>query len=160
MEIDKPKRKRQVNPDRITLSKASLENLMKLETQIDKAFGGMVKLKNKDLTNFLVEARTSDLTNAELKLIKERYFDEVRAAQWALHKLKEAKERGEELKLSAILAQLQTPFVKEKQPRKMTDKKKSVSEHGPAQSQVTDANGGHSGAFNALAKAKSNGPTN
>lgn len=155
MEIEKTKRKRQANPDRITLGKVALEHLIRLENQIDKAFGGMIKLKNKELTNFLIEARSSDLTNAELKLIKERYFDEVRAAQWALQKLKAAKERGEELKLSAVLAELQTPFVKEKQKRKTDDSKRNVSGNGPTAPSVTAANSGHSGSVNPQAKVKS-----
>lgn len=103
----KPKRRRQANPDRITLSKAALDNLEKLEAQVEKAFGGMVRLKNKELTNFLLEVRFSDLSNAELKMIRERYFDEVKAATLALQRLKQAKERGEELKLSDVLAQIQ-----------------------------------------------------
>ena len=137
-EEQKQKRNRKANPDRITLSKEALNTLTNMEGQIEKAFGSMVKLKYKDLTNFLLEVRSGELTNAEMKMIKTRYFDEVRAATWALHKLKEAKERGQELKLSELLAQLQTPLVKEKSKHKSLDKRRSSPESGtPA---------GHSGA--------------
>lgn len=150
----KPKRKRLANPDRITLSKTATESLQKLESQVEKAFGGMVRLKNKELTNFILEARISEFTNNELKLIKERYFDEVRAASWALQKLKEAKERGEELKLSALLAQLQTPFVKEKSKAKIIDKKRLPSEGQPATSSPAALNGGSSAALSGPAKPR------
>lgn len=113
-EEQKPKRNRKANPDRITLGKEALQVLASMETQVEKAFGGMVRLKNKELTNFILEARSAELSSNELKMLKDKYFDEVRAATWALQKLKEAKERGESLKLKEILAQIQTPLVKEK----------------------------------------------
>lgn len=139
-EEQKPKRKRQANPDRIVLSKVALDNLAKLEAQIEKAFGGMVRLKNKDLTNFLLEVRFSELTNSEMKMIRERYFDEVKAAILALQKLKQAKERGEELKLSDVLAQLQTPFVKEKSKAIKAAKAKVASEPSPTTSSISSVN--------------------
>lgn len=145
-EEQKPRRKRQANPDRITLSKAALENLAKLDTQVEKAFGGMVRLKNKEMTNFLLEVRFSELTNAELKMIRERYFDEVKAATLALQKLKEAKERGEDLKLSQVLAQLQTPFVKEKARATKATKAKSADAASPDTPSAGASNQGVSGA--------------
>lgn len=109
-EEQKPRRKRQANPDRITLSKTALENLAKLDTQVEKAFGGMVRLKNKEMTNFLLEVRFAELTNAELKMIRERYFDEVKAATLALQKLKQARDSGHELRLADVFAQLQAQY--------------------------------------------------
>lgn len=141
----KPKRRRQANPDRITLSKAALDNLEKLEAQVEKSFGGMVRLKNKELTNFLLEVRFSDLSNAELKMIRERYFDEVKAATLALQRLKQAKERGEELKLSDVLAQIQTPFVKEKSRAARANRERSTANGSqPTPSVVTVNQGSNS----------------
>lgn len=145
-EEQKPRRKRQANPDRITLSKSALENLAKLDTQVEKAFGGMVRLKNKEMTNFLLEVRFSELTNAELKMIRERYFDEVKAATLALQKLKEAKERGEDLKLSQVLAQLQTPFVKEKSRATKAAKAKPTDTTSPVTPSAGASSQGVSGA--------------
>jgi hypothetical protein len=145
-EEQKPKRKRQANPDRIVLSKVAVDNLAKLESQVEKAFGGMIRLKNKELTNLLLEVRCSELTNAELKMIRERYFDEVKAATVALQKLKQAKERGEELKLSDVLAQIQTPFVKEKSRALKASKASSVGGGGPATPSAVPLNQGSHGA--------------
>lgn len=152
----KPKRKRQANPDRISLSKVALENLAKLESQVEKAFGGMVRLKNKELTNFLLEVRFSDLTNGELRLIRERYFDEVRAATLALQRLKQAKERGEELKLSEVLAQLQTPFVKEKSKPKTAPRAKSAGDSHALTPSVSASNSGSNSAPSGPSKPRAN----
>lgn len=153
-EEQKPKRKRQANPDRIVLSKVALDNLAKLEAQIEKAFGGMVRLKNKDLTNFLLEVRFSELTSSELKMIRERYFDEVKAATLALQKLKQAKERGEELKLSDVLAQIQTPFIKEKSRAPKASKASSVGPGSPAAPSGVPLNHGSNGAKETPSSAK------
>ncbi len=142
----KPKRKRQANPDRITLSKTALDNLARLEMQVEKAFGGMVRLKNKELTNFLLEVRFSDLTNTELKIVRERYFDEVKAATLALQRLKQAKERGEQLKLSDVLAQIQTPFVKEKSRAASANRVRSVDNGSQATPSVVTVSQGSNSA--------------
>ena len=140
-EEQKPKRNRKANPDRITLSKEALQVLAAMEAQVEKAFGGMVRLKNKELTNFILEARSAELSSSELKMLKDKYFDEVRAATWALQKLKEAKERGESLKLKEILAQIQTPLVKEKSASKKAATTRENQSQDPAGAAVSPKHG-------------------
>lgn len=140
-EEQKPKRNRKANPDRITLSKEALQVLANMETQVERAFGGMVRLKNKELTNFILEARSTEFSSSELKMLKDKYFDEVRAATWALQKLKEAKERGESLKLKEILAQIQTPHVKEKSVSKKAATTRGNQSQDPAEAAVSPKHG-------------------
>lgn len=110
----KPKRKRQINPDRIVLESPSIGFVKAVATQIEASFGGIIKLTHKEIANFILQSRTELLTNSELAAVKDKYFDNVQAAQWALRKLKTAKESGEELSLADVLSQLQTPAVREK----------------------------------------------
>lgn len=156
-EEQKPKRNRKANPDRITLGKEALHVLASMETQVEKAFGGMVRLKNKELTNFILEARSAELSSSELKMLKDRYFDEVRAATWALQKLKEAKERGESLKLKEILAQIQTPLVKEKSASKKVATARKNESQDPAGTVVTPKQGSPLGSSDGHPNRKVNG---
>lgn len=156
-EEQKPKRNRKANPDRITLGKEALQVLANMETQVEKAFGGMVRLKNKELTNFILEARSAELSPSELKMLKDRYFDEVRAATWALQKLKEAKERGESLKLKEILAQIQTPLVKERSASKKVAATREKQSQDPAGAAVSAKDGAPLGSSGVHPNRKSNG---
>lgn len=115
----KTKRKRQINPDRIVLESASVETVKTIASQIENTFGGIIKLTQKEMANFLLQSRKEPLTATELMAIKDKYFDDVQAAHWALQKLKAAKESGQELTLADVLGQLQTPLVKEKRKPKV-----------------------------------------
>jgi hypothetical protein len=121
-------KKRQKHPDRIVLDKESVEVVESISAQINKAFGGMVKLSNKELTNFLVQSRSEKLSSSELKEIKDKYFDDVRAAQWAVQRLKQAKSGGENLSLNEVLQMLHSPISKEKRPFNSESKRKKKTE--------------------------------
>lgn len=107
-----PKRKRKAITDRIVLNQASLEAIARVMDQVDQAFGGLVKLGTKDVVNYLVQNRSSTLSTSDLNQIRAQFFDEVRAAQWALKQVKGAKERGESLSLGEVLAQMSLPKAK------------------------------------------------
>lgn len=111
---NKPIKKRQAHPDRIVLETKSMEFVKSVEEQIKETFGGMIELTNKEIANFLLQTRTMPLTSGELKAVKEKYFDDVRAAQWAVQQLKAAKNAGKEVSLAEVLSKLQMPNVKEK----------------------------------------------
>lgn len=129
---NKPKRKRKPITDRIVLNQASMEAVASMIDQVDQAFGGLVKLGTKDVVNYLVQNRSSTLTTSDLNHIRAQFFDEVRAAQWALKQVKEAKERGESLSLGEVLAQMSLPKAKVSarksgQRRKDKDAKETVN---------------------------------
>lgn len=128
----KPKRKRQINPDRIVLECPSVEFVRAVAAQVEESFGGIIKLTHKEIANFVLQSRTELLTNGELAAIKDKYFDDVQAAQWALQKLKAAKESGEELSLADVLNQLQTPVVREKRKPKTPKVKSEPAVNDPS----------------------------
>lgn len=110
----KQRRKRQAHTDRILLDNESLEIVKRIADQVSGAFSGILKLTSKDIANFLLVKRSGPLSNSELNEIKNTFFNDLQAAQWAVDKLKEAKSAGLDLKLSDVLKKIQTPLVKEK----------------------------------------------
>lgn len=130
---EQPKKKRQINPDRIVLDGASVALIKSMQDQIENAFGGLVKLTVKEVANFVLQQRaTEPLMLSELAAIRAKYFDDVQAAQWALQRLKAAKEAGQSLSLNEVLEQLQTPVVKEKRHPKARKVKTPALTSGPS----------------------------
>ncbi len=126
-----PKKKPVIHQDRIVLEEQSLVFMAQIQAQIDKAFGGLIKLSNKEVANFVLQVRFNLLTQAELELIKEKYFDDVRAAKWALQKLKTAKSGGEKLSLLDVVEMLQTPFAKKARAPRLPKAKRKDSASVP-----------------------------
>ena len=124
------KKKRQFNPDRIVLEAKSVELVKKISAQIELAFNGVIKLTNKEIANFLIQARSTELTANELRQMRELHFDEVRAAMWAVQKLKVAREKGEDITLAQIIEQIQTP--KNKRPFQPSKAKRASEPHAAA----------------------------
>lgn len=120
----KPKRKRQVNSDRIVLDAAAVSFVRTVAAQVEEVFGGVIKLTTKEIANFILQSRTDALTANELKAIRDKYFDDVKALQWAMQKAKVAKAAGQQISLTDILAQIQMPVVASKRTPK-TPKVKS-----------------------------------
>lgn len=125
------KKKRVIHQDRIVLEEQTLVLMAQIQTQIDKAFGGLIKLSNKEVANFVLQVRFNLLNQAELELIREKYFDDVRAAKWALQKLKNAKSGGEKLSLLDVVEMLQTPFAKKTRAPRMAKAKRKDSASVP-----------------------------
>lgn len=125
MEVEK--KKRLFNPDRIVLNAESVTVLGRLREQINLAFGGMIKLSNKDLANFLIQQRSSALSEQEVLNVKSEFFDDVTAAQWVLKKLKDAKGKGEHLSLKEVIGSIQTPQVRKKRAPKTHQEARAVS---------------------------------
>lgn len=114
LEKQKPKRTRQIHTDRIVLDADSMEVILAHSRKIDATFGGVVKLTSKQIVNFLLQNRPADFSAGELSKLKDEFFDDIQAAEWAIQRLKAAKVAGKELKLSEVLKEIQTPLVKEK----------------------------------------------
>lgn len=62
-----------------------------------------IKLKRKDLVEWLVQTHSAGLSKTEMKAVKDRFFDEVAQAKWLLDTLKTAKDRGEQTKMADLL---------------------------------------------------------
>ena len=91
MEDQKTKEKRTPRLDRIVLDATTLAVVAKVQSQIEAVFNGLVKLTNKDVVNYLVQCRTSELSGQELDVLRQTHFDEVKAAKWAVERLQAAR---------------------------------------------------------------------
>lgn len=139
MEAEKEvkRRRRKANPDRIVLEPDVLATINRLQEQVGEAFGGLVRLTNREMVNFVLVARSQKLSSDELKRIREDHFDEVKAVQWALSKLKAAKDRGEDLNLSKIMSELETPFKEARLRKPGSPKRESTT--GERKEAIVDA---------------------
>lgn len=118
MDEVKVKRAKRINPDRVMLDPEVLDLIKRMQEQIDKEFSGVLRLTNKDLTNFVLKERKDLLSKDELNRIRLEFFDEVRAARWTYERIKKAKAEGTSLSLNDVLGFLQTPRVNKKRTSK------------------------------------------
>ncbi len=108
--IDSPAAKpRRANPDRIVIDPETAAIVSSIGVQLAETFNGMVNLKTKEIVNFVLQKRSQLLDKSELRAVRIKYFDDVRAAQWALVKLQEAKGRGQDLTLAEVIEKMQFP---------------------------------------------------
>jgi len=98
--LTKPKTK--VSPgQRVILSEESALQLGRWIEQVRESCPG-IRVKKQDLVSWLVSEKDT-LTPNDLKSIKERFYDEIELAEWALAQLKAAKARNEKVALSDLL---------------------------------------------------------
>lgn len=76
-----------------------------LQGWIDQLRGSCpgIRIKKQDLVSWLIQERGDRLSQSDLKAIRERFFDEVELAQWALEQLRAAKQRNEKLTLAGLI---------------------------------------------------------
>lgn len=81
------------------------ENGKHLEGWIEQLRGSCpgIRIKKQDLVSWLIQDKGARLSQADLKTVRERFFDEVELAQWALDQLRAAKQRNEKLTLAGLL---------------------------------------------------------
>lgn len=87
---------------RIILSEENGRHLQEWIVQLRESCPG-IRIKKQDLVNWLVGERGPRLSSADLKSLRERFFNEIELAQWALGQLKAAKARNEKLSLADLL---------------------------------------------------------
>lgn len=130
-----------------SLSRAILneENVSHLESwirQLEESCPG-IRIKKQDLVNWLVSEKGSRLSSADIKAIRERFFDEIELAQWALGQLKSAKERNEKLTLSDLIRNGKT--VSSDSPAKRKNKTPSKTQTEAPQIEVPSSGLGDHG---------------
>ncbi len=87
---------------RFILNEENVKHLQGWIGQLQESCPG-IRIKKQDLVNWMVSEKGPRLSPADLKSIRERFFDEIELAQWALGQLKAAKERNEKLTLSDLI---------------------------------------------------------
>lgn len=101
-------KKYKANSERISLTPDSTVCVDNWLSDLRNTFQG-IKLKRKDLVEWLIQSRSKELSGAEKKQIKDLFFDEVAHAQWIVKELRAAKERGEPKRLSDLLGTTRKP---------------------------------------------------
>jgi len=87
---------------RIALGEATALRLGQWCRQVSEICPG-IRLKKQELVDWLITSSDERLGPAQIKSIRERFYDEVRLTEWALKELKAAKARNEKLSLSDLL---------------------------------------------------------
>jgi hypothetical protein len=87
---------------RIILTEENGKRLQEWIDQLRESCPG-IRIKKQDLLNWLINQRESRLSSADLKALRERFFNEIELAQWALGQLKAAKGRNENLTLAELI---------------------------------------------------------
>lgn len=97
--------------DRVILEKESLEILISMLNQIRDSVGDLISVSQKDLVNFLIQKRKSNLSQQEIRMISEDNYDLVRALKRATSEVIRARQQGNEIKIDEVLKIIQTPSV-------------------------------------------------
>ncbi len=126
--------------ERISISNAATEKLMGWIEQAN-AKKQALNLSPKSMVNWLLESAPDELTNAQLKDLAERFYDEVKFLQTALMQMKQAKARGEKLSLDDLMhaqAAMVKPEKRSGEPR--LKKAKVAQESSDKNSEVSCVN--------------------
>lgn len=111
--------------DRVVLDIESIAVVQKISDQIQNALGDLVQLSQKDIINFIIQERSSELTPLEISKIENQHFDIVRALKRATQEAIKAKQDGHEIRMDELLKIIQTPGVnKIEAPKKPLGRKK------------------------------------
>lgn len=125
--------------DRVILDAESIAVIQKISNQIQNALGDLVQLSQKDVVNFLIQERSSELTVTEINKIKNDHFDIVRALKRATQEAIRAKQDGLEIQMDELLKIIQTPSVnKNVPPKKVRGHKKKQDARSAIQRENTD----------------------
>ncbi len=102
VENPKSKKARAQYGERISISNAATKKLMGWIAQANTKKQAL-NLSPKSMVNWFLESAPDELSNAQLKDLAERFYDEVKFLQTALMQMKQAKARGEKLSLDDLM---------------------------------------------------------
>ncbi|MEY4616377.1 MAG: hypothetical protein RJB66_1337 [Pseudomonadota bacterium] len=97
--------------DRVVLDSESIKIVESMMNQIEKRWGDLVHVSQKDLVNFLLQKRSKNLSEQEIDLIRVEKFDIVRVLKRATSEAIKAKQSGKEIEFEEILKIIQTPSI-------------------------------------------------
>jgi hypothetical protein len=100
--MEMPKAKLKVSQLRVVLNSESGICLQGWMDQLVETYPG-IHIKKQDLVNWLVSEKGGRLSPNDLKAVKDRFFDDIALAEWALRELKSARARNENLVLLDLL---------------------------------------------------------
>ncbi len=151
--IEKKKRNPN-NSERIVLAAETQRQLKRHAQQIEEDTDGIFSVPARELANFLLQVRSTALTETELLQLRERFFDKIKALKWATDQLQLAKARGEELDFAQVLKKIQPRSVSEKRLRTRSMARTKSNRDSPAGAKETATD--HEAVDHIGAPAKSN----
>ncbi len=97
--------KRSHHPERITLSDPSLIKLDHWMGAVHAVLKGS-RFSRSDMINWFIERATAELSQSEIKLIRDKYFDPHKALEWALQQIKQAQKQGQKVDAKNLLKEI------------------------------------------------------
>lgn len=99
---EKPKRP-VVIQDRVTLTSASSDKLLKMIEQLNDKFKDLIEINKSDLVNYFLDKQPEILSRDHIEKLRAAFYDEVKFLSWALQKVKESKKLGTPLSLDDLM---------------------------------------------------------
>ena len=116
-------KKRQRQPDTVTLSSEVLEKVTQWIRQAETELG--VRVNRKQMVNWKLSQLTDQLSSVELRRAYQEFYDEEAFLKMALAEIRKAKSEGRSLSLDAIRLRYEKPKRK-----KRSNKTEKVSNVG------------------------------
>lgn len=102
------KKAKKISKERIALNQESLRKIDQWLHQVSDAVKG-IKLTRSDLVNHEISQAEEYLDQRKLQMLREIYFDPLKALRWAITQAQEAKRRGELTSIDDYLSQAIIP---------------------------------------------------
>ena len=87
---------------RVMLTEENGKHLQEWIGQLGEFCPG-IRVNKQDIINWLVSTKGARLTAGDLKEVKDRFFDDIELAEWALQQLRAARARNEKLALADLV---------------------------------------------------------
>lgn len=110
MEENKKSRKKNAF-DRIVLTPETQAIISKLISEVSDATNGLLKLHGRDIANFLIQSRCQTFDSDELASLRNKYFDDAKAANWMVNQIREARSHGESVDLEELFKKVRMQSV-------------------------------------------------
>lgn len=118
--------------ERATITEMQKVKLTALAAQANEALQGVTSVTKSDIVNLLIEENPDLLSNEQLEKLRLRHVDEVKYAFWMAQRLKAARESGESLTLSDLLAENKIFLDPKPSPSKKPRRKRKHTAGEPA----------------------------
>lgn len=96
--------KRKTRPEHVTLSDAAVARLNRWLEQVTPRLRGGRVTRN-EITDWLIMSHDDSLTETEVHSIETRFFDPVKALEWAASEARKSKARGEAINLESFITE-------------------------------------------------------
>lgn len=96
------------HPERVTLSKEALIRVEGWQEQVAPLLKGS-KISRSELVNWILLERSEELATPEMKILAARFFDPIKALEWASIQVRDALKRGAALDVNEVIQDIMRP---------------------------------------------------